>query len=198
MIDERFIFVAGFITFIGIFLYALSTLRGKTKPNRVTWTLWTIIPLITFFAQINEGVGLISIFSLAYALGPLLVLAASFANKKAFWKLAPFDIICGVISLLAIALWLVTGDGVVAIVLSIIADFVAGLPTLVKGYKTPKTENVSAFIVGIISALIALATISTWNPASFLFPLYVLLDSLLLTLTIKVFSRYRKNPRRIR
>lgn len=192
MIDGRFVFVAGFITFIGIALYALSTLKGQTKPNRVTWTLWTIIPLITFFAQINEGAGLIATFSLAYALGPLLVLVVSFLNKKSYWKLTPFDISCGIISAVAIALWLITGDGVVAIVLSIVADFVAGLPTIIKGYKAPKTENVSAFVVGIASSLIALATIDTWSVASFLFPLYVLLDSLLLTFTIKVFSKYRR------
>lgn len=191
MIDERFIFVAAFISFIGIFFYALSTLRGQTKPNRVTWSLWTIIPLITFAAQVNENVGLVAVFSLAYAIGPFLVLLASFANKKAYWKLSSFDIVCGIISLLAIGLWLLTGDGVVAIALSVMADFAAGLPTLVKGYKAPKTENVSAFVVGIASALITLATIHTWNLATVIFPMYILLDSILLTLTITVFSRYR-------
>lgn len=197
MIDQRFIFVAGIITFIGILLYAISTFQGKTKPNRVTWTLWTIIPLITFFAQYSEGVRLVSVFSLAYALGPLLVVIASFANNKAYWKLTFFDVSCGIISILALALWLLTGNGLVAIVFSIVADFTAGLPTLIKGYKAPETENISAFVVGIIASLIALATISTWSLATYLFPLYILLDSTLLCLTIKVFARYRKSSKLI-
>lgn len=191
MIDERFVLVAAAITFIGIFLYALSTFQGKTRPNKVTWILWTIIPFITFFAQLSEGVGWVSLFSLAYALGPLLVVIASFTNKKAYWQVSAFDIACGVISLLAILLWWATGDGILAIVFSIVADFTAGLPTLIKGYKAPETENISAFVVGIISALITLATIQTWTVATYLFPLYILLDSLLLCLTIKVFSRMR-------
>lgn len=195
MINENFVFVAGLITFIGIFLYALSTFRGKTQPNRVTWVLWTIVPLITFFAQLSESVGLIAVFSLAYALGPMLVVIASFANKKAYWKLTLFDITCGIISFIAVLLWLITGDGVVAIIFSILADFAAGLPTLIKGFKAPETENISAFAVGIIGSLITLATINAWNLASYIFPLYILLDSLLLCLTIKVFSKYRNSSK---
>lgn len=190
MIDPNFVYLAAIITFIGILIYAIDTLRGKTKPNRVTWVLWTVVPLITFFAQLSEGVGLSSIFALAMALGPLFVVIASFANKNAYWKLTLFDYICGAISLLAIILWVITGDGVIAIVFSIIADFAAGLPTLRKGYTHPESENIVAYVVGIISAIITLLTLQHFDPASTIFAVYILLNSLLLVSTIKVFSRF--------
>lgn len=194
MLNPNFVYLAAIITFIGIFIYAIDTLRGKTKPNRVTWVLWTIVPLITFFAQLSEGVGLSSIFALAYALGPLFVVIASFANKKAYWKLTFFDYICGAISLLAIVLWYVTGNGVVAIVCSIIADFAAGLPTLRKSFTHPESENIAAYVVGVISAIITLLTLQHYDPASTIFAVYILLNSLLLCLTIKVFSKFYKKP----
>lgn len=191
MIDQRFVLVAALITFIGIFLYALSTFKGKTRPNKVTWILWTIIPLITFFAQLSEGVGWVSLFSLAYAIGPLLVVIASFTNKKAYWKIGPFDVVCGIISLLALLLWWITGDGILAIIFSIVADFAAGCPTLIKSYKAPETESISAYVVGVISGLVTLATIQQWTLATYLFPAYITLNSLLLWLMIKVFSKFK-------
>lgn len=189
MLDPHFVYLAAAITFTGIFLYALDTLRGKTKPNRVTWILWTIVPLITFFAQLSEGVGISSVFALSYALGPLFVVMASFANKNAYWKLTFFDYLCGGISLLAILLWTITGNGMLAIIFSIVADFAAGVPTLRKGFIEPKSENIAAYLVGILSAAITLLTIHTRTPTSVTFPIYILIDSLLICLTIKVFSK---------
>lgn len=190
MIDPRFVYIAAFITFVGLFIYAVNTFRGKTKPNRVTWVLWTVIPFITFFAQLSKDVGITSIFSLIYGLGPLLVLIASLTNKHAYWKLATFDYICGIISILAIVLWIITGNGTTAIILSIVADFAAGLPTLRKSFYDPKSENTAAYIAGITSGGITLLTVQHWNVATFAFPLYILLDSALIFLTIKFFSRF--------
>jgi hypothetical protein len=193
MLDPNFVYLAAIITFIGIFIYAIDTLRGKTKPNRVTWILWTIVPLITFFAQLSEGVGISVVFALAFALGPLFVVIASFTNKNAYWKLTFFDYLCGAISLLAIILWVITGNGVLAIILSIIADFAAALPTYRKGFKEPESENIAAYVVGVISAIITLLTLQTFDPAGTIFAVYILFNSLLLCLTIKVFSKFRRN-----
>jgi hypothetical protein len=190
VIDPNFVYLAAIITLSGLLVYAVNTFRGKTKPNRVTWILWTVIPLITFFAQLSKDVGISSIFALVYGLGPLLVLIASFTNKHAYWKLTAFDYICGFISILAVVFWIITGDGTTAIILSIVADFAAGLPTLRKSFYDPKSENSAAYIAGIASGGITLLTIQTWNIASFSFPLYILLDSALIFLTIKVFSRF--------
>jgi hypothetical protein len=196
MLDPNFVYLAAAITLIGISAYAIETLRGRTQPNLVTWTLWTIVPLITFFGQLSKDVGLSSLYALAYALGPLFVVIASFANKKAYWHLTLFDYLCGAISLLALLLWYTTGDGLLAIILSITADFVAGLPTLRKGFRHPGSENTVAYIAGIFSATITLLTIQTWNLATGFFPIYILLDSALIYLTIKVFSRFsRLNPK---
>ena len=195
MIDPNFVYLAAVITLLGTFVYAFDIMRGKTKPNRITWTLWTLIPLIIFFAQIAEGVGVASIFTLSYAVGPFIVVATSFANKHSYWKLTLFDYVCGAISLLAIILWVITGDGIVDIVFSIIADFAASIPTLRKGLRAPKTESIIVYIVGIISAVITLLTLHSYDLAKALFALYILVNNVLFYLTIKVFSKFhRKKP----
>jgi hypothetical protein len=175
MINEKFVIIGALLNIIGSSTYAWNTFKGKTKPNRVTWFLWALAPLIAFFAQINKGVGLQVLMTFMVGFGPLLVFIASLLNKKAYWKISRLDIVCGVLSVFALVLWAITGEGNVAIALSIAADLLAGVPTLIKAYKEPETEHPDVFRNGAISATITLLTIKTWTFANFGFALYILL-----------------------
>jgi hypothetical protein len=173
MIDERFVVLAALINVFGSLLYALSTLKGKTQPNRVTWFLWAINPLIAFAAQVGEGAYWIALMTFMVGFGPALVLTASFLNKNAYWKITRFDSVCGILSVLAIALWIITGTGIIAIWLSIVADLFAGLPTLVKAWRFPETEDHRAFRNAGIGAVITLLTVQKWQFSQYGFALYI-------------------------
>ena len=185
LLDPRVVYIAASINLIGIGGYAWDTLKGKTKPNRITWLLWTIAPLIAFFAQISEGAGLAAVLTLAIGLGPLLVLIASAVNTNAYWRVTSFDMICATVSLLALVLWAITDKGTVAIVLSIIADFMAAIPTIRKAYAHPETESSNAFLAGVIAAVLTILSVETFNFVSVAFPLYLLLNGLLLYVLIQ-------------
>jgi len=156
MINEKFVYLGAIINVIGSSTYAWNTLKGKTKPNRVTWFLWMLIPMIAFFAMIGEGVGLTSLMTFMVGFGPFLVLTASLMNKKAYWKISTLDWWCGGLSVLAVILWLITGTGVIAIILSISADLLASVPTVIKSYRDPSSEHHSVFRNGAISAAITM------------------------------------------
>ncbi|HVQ44054.1 MAG TPA: hypothetical protein VMT30_03750 [Candidatus Saccharimonadia bacterium] len=190
MLDPRFVILASIIDLFGTAAYALDTLRGRTQPNRVSWLLWTVIPFITFAAQLSEHVGWSALFTLVVAVGPGAVLIASFLDRKAYWKITQFDIVCGLLSVLAIILWLITQTGLIAILLSLAADFLAGIPTLVKSYREPHTESSSAYFAGIFSSGLTLLTIHTWNFATYSFPVYILIFCLVL-FTLVQFPRFR-------
>jgi hypothetical protein len=160
-------------------------LKGNTKPNRVSWALWSIAPLIAFGAELSKGVGLASLMTFMTGFGPLLVLTASFVNRKSVWKLSRFDFVCGILSLLGLLLWAITRQGNVAIIFSIMADALAGTPTIIKSFKEPKTENWPAFFLSAISAVITLLTIKHWTFADVGFPIYILLICILFTVLIR-------------
>ena len=73
MLPENFIFIAAFMNLCSSGVYAYATLRGKTQPNRMTWFMWAVAPLITTAAQIAGGVGISTLFVFAVGLGPLVV-----------------------------------------------------------------------------------------------------------------------------
>jgi hypothetical protein len=71
------------------------------------------------------------------------------------------------------AAWLATQNGVVAIVASIAADFLAGLPTLMKSWSNPESETASSYVGALISTGILLLTIDRWTTEVAAFPLFI-------------------------
>ncbi len=197
MIDERFVFVGLFLAVIGGLSYLIDTIKGKTTPNRVTWFLWALAPLIAFSAQLQQGVGLTALLTFIVGFNPLLIFLASFVNKKAVYKLTKLDLVCGVLSIVGIILWQVTDIGNLAILFSILADALAGVPTIVKSYKNPETESYAIFLLGAINAAITLLTIKVWDFAHYAFPLYILGICILLfsLIRFKLGPKIRKQSR---
>lgn len=185
MISDKFIIFGVLLQLWGCLVYARDTLSGKTKPNRVTWFLWFLAPTVAWAAEINKGVGFISIMTLSVGLGPLIVLVASFASKKAYWRLHWTDYICGLLSAVGLVLWLAYKEANYAIILSIASDLLAATPTLVKSFRHPETESVEAYWVAIVNAGITLLAIDTWTVAHYGFPIYIFLVNIAFVAFIK-------------
>lgn len=185
MIDERFIILGVIIGSIGMISYLIDTIKGKVKPNRVTWLLWALAPLIAFAAEIKQGVGLHSLMTFSVGFGPLLIFSASFLNKKAYWKLTKLDYICGGLSILGLILWFITKIDNLAILFAIFADATAAIPTIVKSWKAPETENYKVFFFGTINASLTLLAIKIWSFAHYAFPIYIFVLCVFLAILIK-------------
>lgn len=183
MLNPNFVIVGILIGAVGSIIYIISTLKGRVKPNRVSFLLWSIAPFIAFAAQLKQGVGLESLMTFSVGFLPFLVFLASFVNKKAEWKLTKFDLTCGVLSVVGLILWLITQVGNIAIAFSILADGLAAIPTIVKAYKYPDTEIVWPWIATAFGVVLALLTLRTLNFANSGFIIYILIvNTLIFTL----------------
>jgi len=185
MIPEYFIYFAVLANFMGGIVYLKDTLTGQAKPNRVTWLLWAIAPLIGFAAQIQAGVGLSSAMTFIVGFSPLLIFIASFFNKQSRWNLTAFDLICGTLSILGLILWIMTNDPILAIIFSILADGLAALPTIKKSFYHPESESEYAFLGGTISGLVTILALTRYDLANLGFPLYIFLVNGILFLLIR-------------
>lgn len=175
MISENWAYVAAIVNLLGALIYVVDVFRGRARPNRVTWGVLTIAPVIVFASMMVQDVGFAqSSVVLSSGLGPFLIFLSSFVAKHPVWKLRRFDLLCGALSLVGLVLWWVTGEGNVAIVFSIAADFLAFLPTLVKAYFHPETESPWAFIISQAAIVLSLCTVKIWNFEHASFQLYLL------------------------
>lgn len=134
--------------------------------------MWSLPPLITFFAQMQQGVGVQSFMALSLGILPLIVFVASFFNKKANWEISAFDLTCGSFSVIGLILWQLTHIGNIAILFSIFSDGLATLPTVVKAYQHPETEWALPWLGSAAGGFFTLIPIHTWNFQTGGFALY--------------------------
>jgi hypothetical protein len=185
MLNPNFVYLGVAIAALGGISYLINTLKGTVQPNRVTWFLWALAPLIAFSAQIKQEVGIQSLLTFIVGFGPLLVFLATFVNKKSYWKISRLDMVFGGLSILGLILWQITGVGNIAILFSIIADAMAAVPTIIKSYHHPESESAFAYFASATGAFITLLTINKWNFATYAFSLYIFVVCSILTLLIK-------------
>jgi len=185
MINENFVYFGLFLNSLGSISYLVDTIRGRAKPNRVTYFIWGLAPLIAFFSQYKQGVGIQSLLALGVGLWPALIFIGSFFNKKAEWKITRFDVICGILSILGLVLWMVTKIGNIAIIFSIFADTLASFPTIKKSYFYPETENIWIYFSGAIYAAVVLLTVKDWSFSTYGFPVYIFFLNITITSLIK-------------
>ncbi len=185
---EYLVIIAAVGSLLAAFVYIRSMLVGNTKPNRVSWLMWAIAPLIATAAALSNGVGwaVLPVFMAGFS--PFLIFAASFYTKKAYWKLSTFDYVCGALSGLALIMWWLTKEPNIAIVFAIASDALAAVPTLTKALTNPETESVWPFLIGVFGAASSLAVATLWTFSEYAFPIYLIIVNILV-----LFALYNRN-----
>ncbi|HSX04346.1 MAG TPA: hypothetical protein VLG76_06425 [Rhabdochlamydiaceae bacterium] len=176
------------LTVVAASAYIRDTLKGKTKPNRVSWLLWALFPLIGTAAAFQANADIwATIRVLLAGFLPLIIFLTSFWNQKSYWRLTLFDWFCGACALLAIAVWFILDSPKIGILFAVIGDGFAALPTFVKAWKYPKTETGLTYMINLIAVLLVIPSIPTWNIENSAFQIYLLAANLILIISI-----YRK------
>ncbi len=185
---EYLVITAAVGSLLAAFVYIRSMLVGNTKPNRVSWLMWAIAPLIATAAALSNGVGwaVLPVFMAGFS--PFLIFAASFFAKKAYWKLSSFDYVCGALSAVALIMWWLTKAPNIAIVFAIASDALASVPTLTKAWTNPETESVWPFLIGVFGAASSLTVATLWTFSEYAFPIYLIIVNILV-----LFALYNRN-----
>jgi hypothetical protein len=182
---HAFLAIAGSaVNFVACLSYVRAILKGEATPNRVTWFLWALVPLIASAAQLRAGVGISTLVVLSVGVGPACVVLANFVRGTGSWNLGPFDYVCGACALAALALWAVTGEPITAIVLSILGDFAAALSTLRKAWLEPATENRSTYLISFAGMILGILSIKEATFAAYAFNVYLVVVSGALVLVL--------------
>ncbi|MFA6024069.1 MAG: hypothetical protein WC777_02535 [Candidatus Gracilibacteria bacterium] len=181
------VFLGALVSVCATLAYTRDMLHGKTQPNRVSWIMWAIGPLIGTAAGLANGVGLAVLPVFMAGFTCILVLLVSFTSKQASWKLSSFDYACGALSVLALLLWAITDQPAVAIVFAMISDSMAYIPTIIKAWKNPESESGLTYAAGTFSALTAFTVMELWTFSELAFPIYLIVAN-----SILIFFIWRK------
>jgi hypothetical protein len=187
MLPEYFAVVGSVVASTGGIYYAYLTFKGQVKPNKITWFFWSAFPMIAFAAQLSQGVGLVAWATFVAGAPPILVLIGSLFNKDAYWGTRTIDYWFAVAGFLSVIAWQVTKIPNIAFTFALLADLLVALPTVIKTYQFPETENWKAYGVSAFGFLLAVLAVHEWTYENYAFVFYLFL----LNLSIAVLAALR-------
>lgn len=158
---------------ISAMVYTWDIIQGKVRPQITTRFLLAVITILSFVSLLagHDHSGVWLALGSAVESGMLWVLS--------WWKgigtiFNPLDMTCLVLCVIGITVWLVSGQSVAGLLASIVADFVACVPSLYKTIRLPHTETATFYALGSVAGVCVLLS----TPITFLnalFPLYICL-----------------------
>jgi hypothetical protein len=185
-------YIAGFLGLVANVPYIIDTLRGKTKPHRISWAVFLLMNLVNLANQVASGASSSLWVIVGFSISQFVIVIL--AAKRGVGGLAKLDILCLAGAILGIVLWLYFKTPMVSIVCNIIAATIALVPTLLKAYIAPKTETKATWLLGGIGALLAALSVGSLNLSLLLFPLY----SAMAQLAVYALLEYRLTHHHVR
>lgn len=186
--------IAGFIAAIAYIPYIISILKGKSKPSRATFFIWSLINFVLLTSYIASGARTTIWTISAYTVGAFIVLLLSLSPKRGMGGFNKLDISCVIGAVIGIVLWIVTDDPRTALYISIIIDALGFVPTFRKVYLDPKSEALPGWAMGCFAAGLNVIAITSLKPEMAVYPIYTLTSTLaLVSLMLFPGIRYKRN-----
>lgn len=169
------------LSLVGTVDYILSILKGRTKPHRTTRIVLFIVSTANLIGAIAADAALgTMILSVLFFVRSLILAVLSI--KKGVGGTSKLDIACGVIAIMGVVAWLITGNGVAALVFAVIADAVAYIPAIVKTWAAPGSEAPLLYWLEGLAALLAI--VHDGFRISIVFQAYVILSCVAMLICI--------------
>lgn len=171
--------VAVILTFLAYVPYYRDVLSGKTHPHIYSWSLWGLLTALVVALQLKGGAGL-SAVAVTAAAGLMCVGIVVLSLKHGKKYITVSDTVVAILSLIAIGFWVFANQPNISMLLVIVADILAFIPTVRKSWHSPHTETLSLYVTNTVRfslAFLALreytflsaSWIVVWVIANFLF-----------------------------
>lgn len=157
--------------------YVVSIARGKSKPHRMTRFILAFVLTLNFISILaaHGNMGATIFAGIIFAQGLIIFLMSIWRGMGGS---SLFDYVCLGIAIVGIIGWKITGNPIVGILFSILADFSAYLPAFIKTWKYPHTESPWYYFLGVLASFFSL--IAYKIEVSSLFQIYIMLSSLIM------------------
>lgn len=193
--------IAGIISFCAYLKYIISTFQGKTKPSRSTWWVLTFVGIVIFASSYSLEATESMWIQLAYILGPLIIAIQSLFPKYGYGAgMLKIDKICLSGAVVCIALWVIFNSPLIALLGSIVVDFIGLIPTIKKSYTDPQEEDPVAWGMELFASAINAVGITVWFSLAekdWMYALYlIILNGIITTLLWRpLFYKAKKQAR---
>lgn len=191
MIDYKL--ALGYLTillaFISYIPYIRDVLENKTKPHAFSWLIWSVLSAIAFAAQFvkHGGAGAwVTGFTTVACLVIFLL-----ALRKGTRDFPVIDWVCLALAGISLLTWWLMKDPTVSVIIIIITDTLAFIPTFRKSYRNPFEETATLFVIYFFIWILALFALDSYSIATWLYPAYGIVANAALVLMLMWWRRIR-------
>lgn len=178
-------------------LYLVRTFQGINKPNIVSWSIWALIGwtllLVTVTNPRAEVVA--KFFSAILAISPTLIAIVAL-KKGTIQSVGWEDRIAASVAIIAIVIWFIMKDnpGLTPIIIAIVADVCALIPTLQFVHRAPAEDRPVAWLAFSFGSMLTFLSLENWNPESYLLPCYMMIGSFAVAYPLVIYRIHKKIP----
>lgn len=163
--------VAGGFALLGFVPYLVTMVRGKTRPNRASWWIWTVIGTLLAGSYYATGARDSLWVPLSYVVGPLLTALLALKYGEGGWT--RLDRACFAGAGGSLLLWVVSGSPLAALLVNILIDIFGAMPTIRKSYTDPESEDRLSWGLFLVGDALNLFAIRPWSLETAIYPLYL-------------------------
>lgn len=162
--------------------YVWDILHHKSKPERGSWLIWSVLMFISFFSQMAKGATNSLWLTGGQTLSVLIIFALSL--KYGYGGLAKRDTKALIGAGIGLVLWYLTKEASVALFVVIFVDAIGVYLTLIKSYKDPQSETLSIWLISGTSAIFGMLAVGSLNLILLLYPFYLMLANYVIAAAI--------------
>lgn len=163
--------------------YLLQTIKGTNKPHIFTWIIWTLLTFIAAAVQYVGGAGMGA--WITFITGLICVVITVFAFQKGEKNITRSDWVMFIAGLLTIPLWAATNSPLWSIIMITAIDCSAFYPTFRKSWHKPHEENTFMYGFNIPRHVVSIASISSLNILTVLYPAALLAMNIIMYAMLK-------------
>lgn len=170
---QLFGYLSGFFITISYLPYIIDILKLKTKPQRTSFFIWSLLGSIAFFSQLAKGASNSLWLPATDTTLTIVIFLLSIKHGKGGFSRR--DHLALAVTGLGLLLWYLTNEAAIALYSVIMIDASATYLTVHKAYHEPETETIIAWTLASLGGLFAVFAVGSFDIILLSYPVYICL-----------------------
>ncbi len=183
-------YISAILSVLMVVPYIKDIFLLKTKPERASWFIWTVLGFIAFFSQLAKGATDSLWLTGGQTLAVLIIVLLSI--KYGVGGFTKRDIRALIAAGIGLILWYITKEAAWALLIVITIDSVGTLLTVMKSYENPESETLSTWLISGTSGIFGLLAVGAFHPILLAYPLYIVIANYTIVTAMLLGRRRRK------
>lgn len=190
--QQTFAIISAILILVAAPPYIIDTLKGNTKPERVTWFIFSVLGIIAFVSQLLLGASWSLVFSGLDTLASILVFSLSL--KYGVGGYSKLDITALSIATIGVFMAIFAKEPTISLIGVIIADFSGMALTIKKTYLDPSSETTITWLLVGTASLFGVLSVDNLTIGILLYPVYLMIANYSVPF-VQLIRKSVKNPK---